>query len=138
MRIPLTNWRSHQCAVGGAILALAVMAILCTRVLGRWLLILPACLFYELSGLPCPTCGATRATLAFARGDWLTALHLNPLVVLIYLAIIAGGALMMLFAAFNKRVDHRHPGALLTKARWWLAGSAAANWLYLLLHDIFK
>src|SRR5512145_1588695 len=123
MRIPLTTWRSQQFAVGGAILALAAMAILCMRVLGRWLFLLPACLFHELSGLPCLTCGATRATLAFARGDWLTALRLNPLVVLIYAAIIAGGALLMLSAAFNKRLDNRHPGALLTKARWWLAGS---------------
>lgn len=37
-----------------------------------------SCPFAELTGLPCPGCGMTRAFLAMARGDWSSALRLHP------------------------------------------------------------
>ena len=42
--------------------------------------LLPSCPLYGLTGLPCPTCGGTRAALALSRGDIVTAFSLNPLV----------------------------------------------------------
>lgn len=38
------------------------------------------CPFHAMTGWPCPTCGATRAVLALARGEFVAALRLNPLV----------------------------------------------------------
>ena len=40
----------------------------------------PLCPLASTSGIPCPGCGLTRATLALFRGDVRTALHLHPLV----------------------------------------------------------
>lgn len=40
----------------------------------------PVCTFRRVTGLPCGTCGGTRATLALARGAFGSALALNPLV----------------------------------------------------------
>lgn len=37
------------------------------------------CLVKHLTGYPCPTCGATRAVVAFLRGDVAAAFGLNPL-----------------------------------------------------------
>ncbi len=37
------------------------------------------CLIKEFIGIPCPTCGMTRAYLAFFRGDILNAFYNNPL-----------------------------------------------------------
>ncbi len=37
------------------------------------------CLFKEVTGLPCPSCGATRSVLLLGRGDFEAALLLNPL-----------------------------------------------------------
>lgn len=56
------------CALGGAWLA--------------WDLPRPECNFRNLTGWPCPTCGATRAVLSLTRGDLSSALHWNPLVTL--------------------------------------------------------
>jgi hypothetical protein len=39
----------------------------------------PQCHFREALGIPCPTCGATRATLKLLQGDVLGALLMNPL-----------------------------------------------------------
>src|SRR5690349_6936182 len=40
----------------------------------------PVCTFRQLTGLPCITCGATRASLALLHGDLAAAWRLNPLV----------------------------------------------------------
>ena len=37
------------------------------------------CLLKALTGVPCPFCGATRATLLAAQGAWLQSLLLSPL-----------------------------------------------------------
>ena len=49
---------------------------------------LPPCPLHHFSGIPCPGCGSTRATVALAHGDFLRALAFNPLWVLICLAAL--------------------------------------------------
>lgn len=44
---------------------------------------LPKCPTYTLTGIPCPGCGSTRATLALLHGDILQALWYNPLAILV-------------------------------------------------------
>ena len=39
----------------------------------------PQCPFLAMTGWPCLTCGATRATIAFVQGDFLSAFSWNPL-----------------------------------------------------------
>ena len=48
-----------------------------------------ACPLKALTGLPCCSCGATRAFLALVKGDALGALRLNPLFTLIYMGAAA-------------------------------------------------
>lgn len=40
---------------------------------------LPPCLLKTATGIPCPSCGLTRATLAMIRGDWFASLAFHPL-----------------------------------------------------------
>src|ERR1700747_3909941 len=40
----------------------------------------PRCVFHDLTGLPCLTCGMTRAAIQFFHGHFLAALEWNPLV----------------------------------------------------------
>ena len=40
---------------------------------------LPTCLFKAITGLPCPSCGATHSVLAFINGDYTGALYWNPI-----------------------------------------------------------
>ena len=138
MQLAFAKWRCQQCALGSALIAFAGLGVIATRASERWLPLLPVCLFHALAGLPCPTCGATRATVALARGDWVAALQWHPLIVLIYVAVIAGGALLILFGLFDKRLSSQDLDALLSKGRWWIAGAIAANWLYLLLNESLK
>jgi hypothetical protein len=52
----------------------------------------PVCQFYQLTGLYCPGCGATRASYQLLHGNFLMALHDNALYV-ISLAALAVRAL---------------------------------------------
>ena len=42
------------------------------------------CPFYNLTGLPCPGCGLTRAFVCLGHGRWHEALHWHPLGWLVY------------------------------------------------------
>lgn len=47
----------------------------------------PPCLFNALTGLYCPGCGATRCLHALVHGDVVRALDMNPLLVLVLVAV---------------------------------------------------
>lgn len=42
------------------------------------------CPFYNLTGLPCPGCGLTRAFVCLGHGQWRESLHWHPLGWLLY------------------------------------------------------
>ncbi len=92
---------------------------------------LPACAVKSVAGLPCPTCGASRSTLALAGLDPVGALATNPLVTLAWLALIVGGIGAGGLALAGRplpTLPRRLPLAL----RWSVVAAVAANWLYLL------
>jgi hypothetical protein len=83
--------RDHE-LVWGSILLLA--ALLATA----WLfsgIATPRCLLHATSGIPCPTCGMTRATWHLLRGEIGAAFLLNPLMT----AALLGAALYICYAA---------------------------------------
>ncbi len=52
----------------------------------------PSCLFHDLSGYPCPSCGGTRALRAMVTGDLRGAFLLNPLAA--FLLLVGLGAVL--------------------------------------------
>jgi hypothetical protein len=77
---------------------IALLALFAARLLPV-LKMAPACTFRALTGLPCPTCGATRAVVHLAEGHLLSALAMNPLAfsvfVLALLALLYGGITLL-------------------------------------------
>jgi len=52
---------------------------------------LPPCPFRALTGIPCLSCGTTRAALAVLHGDVVNGLAINPLATLAGAGFIVGG-----------------------------------------------
>lgn len=90
------------------------------------------CPLRHLTGLPCATCGGTRAALALADGRWPDALAANPLVAALAVAFFAGGLLAPVWLAAARRVP-AVPRVLAWPWRLALAGALAGNWLYVAL-----
>ena len=75
--------------------------------LGAWLvgsntLVLSTCGFKVAFGLPCVSCGSTRATLHLFDGDFWTALTFQPMTMLIY-TLLTGWGLLSLWALLTRR-----------------------------------
>jgi hypothetical protein len=110
---------------GGAVLACAAAAPLAPALAKG----LPPCPFHWLTGLPCASCGGTRALLALSRFDLGAALAWNPLVALAALVFVAGGVAALGAALAGREVPSPRPTLLLRAA---LGAAVAANWTYLL------
>jgi hypothetical protein len=65
---------------------------------GRWL---GYCGFKQRTGLPCPTCGMTTATLAFARGKILQAFYIQPACALLCSIMVVVALLAFIIAVFR-------------------------------------
>lgn len=93
--------------------------------------LLRPCAFRALTGLPCPTCGTTRAALAVLRADLGAAWAVNPLATVALLGFLGGGLLAPLWVAGGG------PLPVLGATGWRrLAGcallAALLNWAFLL------
>lgn len=117
------------------------LAVSVTSIMGgaAWLAMAlpwPRCPFLALTGLPCVTCGATRSTIAFLHGDFLSALRWNPLAFVAFCALIA----FDLYAAtvlVGRTPRLRIVDWTVTEknaARIAVISLLALNWIYLLAH----
>ena len=95
------------------------------------------CLFHRLTGLPCLTCGSTRALAALAAGDVAGAFRQQPLAVAAALALGAGFAVHTFFlVALRRRVSVRLEAREWRAAGLALAALAALNWAYLVWRGV--
>jgi Protein of unknown function (DUF2752) len=96
----------------------------------------PRCMFHEITGFPCATCGMTRCAIQFFHGHLLAALKWNPLVFAFLCSVIAFDLYafaVLVTRAPRLRICLHRPGAK-TFARISLISALALNWVYLLMH----
>jgi hypothetical protein len=68
---------------------LACIALLIARHFPLYSL-LPSCAFKGVTGVPCPTCGATHALVHFSHGEFIASFAMNPLAAItLFVSIIA-------------------------------------------------
>jgi len=95
---------------------------------------LPPCVFHQVTGYPCPTCGTTRAILALAGGRWREAALINPLVILgsaLFFAWLIGG--WIVYGASGRFPTSRIPAWALWPVRVGVVMLVTANWVWLIV-----
>jgi hypothetical protein len=96
----------------------------------------PTCIFHELTGWPCLTCGATRAAIQFFHGNFVSAWKWNPLV----FAGLVTVSVFDLYAAFVLGMRARRlriaglTSGQKTLFRVLVVAVLLLNWCYLLGH----
>lgn len=127
---PLTLAERQLAFVWGG-LALAALAL---RPLWTWLAPhLRPCLMRVVTGIPCPTCGATRSTLALFEGRFGDALVLNPLVTVVAATFVVGGLVAPLWT-WRRGTVPTVPLPLPLWSRVGLAVAIVANWSWVIFH----
>jgi hypothetical protein len=133
------QWRQlHAGEVDHELVWLAV-SLLSVGAMAGWIALglpWPQCMFRALFRIPCLTCGATRAALAFLHLDLLGAWHFNPLATLSYIAIAifdVYAALVLASGLPRLRLSLR-PGTSRRAVSFSVVCLLLVNWAYLLRH----
>jgi hypothetical protein len=92
---------------------------------------LPRCIFRAWTGAPCPTCGTTRAAIAFLGGNLTEALATNPLATAFGFVFVAGAPLVFLWT-FSGIPVPRVSGPLPLRIRVAALSIIGLNWIYLI------
>jgi hypothetical protein len=95
----------------------------------------PRCIFHEITGLPCVTCGMTRSAIAFFQGHFLAALKWNPLVfVFLFGAMVFDLYAFAVLVTRSPRLRVVFGQAERKYGRGAVICALALNWIYLLSH----
>ncbi len=126
---PLTRAERQLAFVWGG---LALACIVLRPLLSLAAPLLRPCVFRAVTGVPCPTCGATRGTLALLHGDLRQALMLNPLVAAAAGAFLVGGVVAPLWA-WRRGTVPTWDGPLPLWLRIGIVLLIAANWAWVIV-----
>jgi len=94
---------------------------------------LPNCIFHEITGFPCPTCGGTRSLIALSQFDLVSSFMYNPLVPLFAVGLIVFSLLFFIGAFTKKSLSVRLTGRGKRIIRYSAFALIAFNWLFLIL-----
>ena len=90
------------------------------------------CTFKKITGIPCATCGGTRATFYLSHLQFKQSLLMNPMVFLGFIGLLMWGIISLTSIAFHKSkpITFALPGKRLLIIL--LVGGLLINWAYLI------
>jgi len=117
--------------LGAILAACALVAIGTIAVLHLDRLPFSLCVFKAVTGLPCMTCGTTRALARLARLDLAGALAMNPLVTLAALTLLPWAAADLALLPRGRALSLELSPAAARVARIAAVTAVLANWAWL-------
>jgi hypothetical protein len=112
--------------------AIGVLGCVAVGLLGLDQLGFPVCFFKLATGLPCPTCGSTRAFGRLFGRDLAGALAVNPLATLLALAVVPWAIADLLLLTRGRSLGLRASPAAARVLRIAVLALVLANWIYLI------
>jgi hypothetical protein len=88
------------------------------------------CPLRTLTGVPCPFCGLTTATVALTHGNWAAAALANPLAYLAAGLAIGTAPVLVARAAGRAAEPRAWPAGARRRLRWALAVVVALSWIF--------
>ncbi len=100
MRFVLRNKRPSHIEFALIYGGLAILLLVAARILPVTQLA-PDCVFKAMTGIPCPTCGSTRAVILLSQGHLLSAFRVNPATSAVVVAALVAFLCRMIALAFD-------------------------------------
>ena len=117
--------------LGAIFLAIAAAGAFAVAVLHLDRLPVLVCMFRAVTGIPCLTCGATRAAAHLATGDLAGAFAMNPLATAGALALVPWGLADLALLPRGKALAVELAPSAAWAARVLAVVAVLANWAYL-------
>ena len=114
--------------------SIGLFVALCSRFVPFERIPLPACLFHQITGIPCPTCGFTRTFRLMSRLRLLDGFLMNPVAALLFafmVVFVVYAAVVLAFHTPRIRM-HLHGRRELNIVRVLVAVIVISNWIYLI------
>jgi len=124
--------RGRATPLGALLGGLGALGLLATSVFHVDRLGFTVCTLKGVTGIPCPTCGATRALAHLAQLDLAGAFALNPLVTLGFAAVIPWALTDLVLLSRGRALDLELSSRGARRLGLLAAAALALNWLYLL------
>jgi hypothetical protein len=135
VKVEVTLLKTQKVQPGLYFFFIGIISFLFVHYFPGVLQLIPPCQFREWSGIPCPTCGATRVGVLLGQFQFYKAFLTNPLFSIIYMAI-AGWGLYSVLALFVKRQLTVSPSAKEKMAvKLVILLSIPVNWLYMIIYQ---
>jgi hypothetical protein len=118
--------------LGAILAACALVAVTMVALLHLDRLPFSVCVFKAVTGIPCMTCGTTRALARLARLDLPGALAMNPLATLGTLALLPWAAVDLLLLPRGRALSLELSPAAARAARITAVAAVLVNWAWLI------
>ena len=136
MKTRIVSRHKDELLPGLVVSIISLLGAIIARFFPALLGFIPACSFREWTGLPCPTCGATRAGYHLLHMNWNQAIVHNPLFVLIYLILAFWGVNTVAGLFSGKNVVFYLNNREKSWVRRLVLFAIPVNWLILILLNI--
>lgn len=93
------------------------------------------CIFRNITGMPCPSCGSTRSVMCLLHGDPVGAININPLGIPVALILVITPVWLLFDLLLRKRSFYNfycHAEAIIRRppVAFTLATLVVANWIW--------
>jgi len=116
--------------VWGPMAALIVVCIGFLKDLARFV---PSCIFHDITGVPCLTCGGTRSAVALSQFNILSSFLNNPLVPLLAMGLLVFSSFVLTGYVLNKNAELILTSPEKKIIRFSIFAIIGVNWLFLIL-----
>ncbi|MBS1242841.1 MAG: hypothetical protein H6R44_596 [Nitrospirae bacterium] len=132
MHLTLKKRASGDIVFGLIYGTIAILALIAVRFLPV-LELMPSCVFRAFTGIPCPTCGATRSLVHLANGNLSASFGMNPAIALLLFAALLMFAYDVATLFSGSRISLSLTPREATLMRAGAVVVLLANWAYLAL-----
>ncbi len=132
MHLTLKKRMSGDIVFGLIYGTIAILALIAVRFLPV-LELMPSCVFRAFTGIPCPTCGATRSLVHLANGNLSASFGMNPAIALLMFAALLMFVYDVATLFSGSRISLSLTPREATLMRVGVVVVLLANWAYLAL-----